>query len=300
MKNCFVIVMCMGITTVFGQNNTGAQQPPAKEKKIKVTDASIMGGFMNMEASVYGSLTDFQLLNPQSLILNENMDGYSSGYGYGGYTYDFRLGALNSGLFGANLGLSFKEKPKSLTQIRVGVAVSGTSVSNFISRTDRSPYDTLTSSQTGQTIYQDSITYHSYSMEYRARQLKLDVSLIYRMYPSARWSMYGGIGLQAGTSLSAYSDINYNEYVVIEGQESNGSYDASVRRSERFKNKNVQEFVAYIPVGVDFRLGKRKEFLKQIHLFTEIRPYVSVLNIPELGSFSGLGMQQVLGLRVTI
>lgn len=303
-KSCSLIVMCTAASLAFGQNNTGTQTPPAPEKKVKITDASIVGGFMSQGMAVAGSLTDFQKLNPQSTILMENMDGYTSpGYRYHGYPFVMNYGSStfpSGGMFGANLGFSFKEKPKSGVQLRCGIAVSGTTFNNFVSKTDRVTYDTLTSSQTGQTVYYDSITYRSYSMQYNARQLKLDVSLLYRMYPSARWSLYGGIGLQGGTSLTAYSDITYNEYSVVEGKTTEYGYEANVSRTERLKNKNVQEVVAYLPIGVDFRLGKRKEFFKQIHLFTELRPYISAMNIPELGTFSGTGFQNVMGLRVTI
>ena len=304
LKKCSLLLACTVSSLAFAQNNTGTQAAPSKEKKVKITDASILGGFMSQNTTIAGSLTDFQKLNPQSAILMENMEGFTSqGYSYYyGYPYAMNYGSnLNAGgTFGASLGLSFKEKPKSVTQLRIGVAVSGTSFNNFVSKTDRVPYDTLTSSQTGQTVYYDSVTYRSYSMQYNARQLKLDVSLLYRMYPSARWSLYGGIGLQGGASLTAYSDITYSEYSVIEGKTSDYNYQDNVNRTERIINKNIQEVVAYLPVGVDFRLGKRKEFLKQIHLFTELRPFVSVLNIPELGTFSGTGFQNIMGLRVTL
>lgn len=302
-KIAIAVIPCLGFTVVFGQTNTGIQSTQEPEKKIKITDASVVGGFMSRNMSVAGSLTDFQRLNPQSAILMENMDGYTApGYGYHGSPFVMNYGSSfpSGGMFGASLGFSFKEKPKSVVQLRCGIAASGTSFNNFISKTDRVTYDTLTSSQTGQTVYQDSITYRSYGMQYNARQLKLDVSLLYRMYPSARWSLYGGVGMQGGTSLTAYSDITYSEYTVVEGKTSEYAYEANVSRTERIRNKNVQEVVAYLPVGVDFRLGKRKEFFKQIHLFTELRPFVSVINIPELGTFSGAGFQNVMGLRVTI
>jgi len=39
---------------------------------------------------------------------------------------------------------------------------------------------------------------------------------------------------------------------------------------------------AYVPVGMDFRLGKKDSFLKMIHLFIEARPSAKVVFQPEI------------------
>lgn len=290
-----IVMLSCTVSTAFCQSST-SPQPESSGKKIKITDASVMGGFVNQNIPVVGSLADFQKLNPQSELLKENMAGYSEGRNYFGFGNNSSYG----GVFGAVLGLSFKEKPKSLTQLRCGISISGINLNNSISKTQITPYDTLTSSQTGQTIYYDSTTTSRYSMNYNAQQLHLDFSLIYRLYPAARWSMYGGVGLSAGASLMAYTDINYSENSTVGSGSTGDRYNDGVYRSERVINKGIKEYVGYLPVGVDFRVGRKKEFLKQIHLFMELRPFVSVMDTQELGTFSSTGVKNTFGLRVTI
>ena len=299
-KIVFVTIASYTVAAAVCQTSTGTQQAPQKDRKIKITDASVLGGVMSQNLPLAGSVSDFQKLNPQSVLLQRNLDGNSTNE----YGYDMGFGSHTlpggSGVFGANLGFSFKEKPKSLTQLRCGIAVSGISISNSMSKTESIPYDTLTSGQTGQTIYYDSVITSGYNMNYFARQLRLDISLIYRIYPAARWSLYGGAGMEGGTSLMAYTDINYSEHLTVGSEEANYNPDDAVYHSERIINKPIQEYVAYLPVGVDFRVGKKKEFFQQIHLFTELRPFISVVNIPELGTFSNTGIKNVVGLRVVI
>ncbi len=295
LKTVLVVTLCSCFITAFCQNTAGVQPPASKTKKLKIGDAFFFGGFMSQNLPVAGSLTDFKKLNPQSAMLGENMNGYSNSQ----YKNDVGFSSNNpaGSVFGAGLGLNFKETEKSVAQLRCGIAVSGINITNRLFKEENIPYDTLTSSQTGQTIYQDSITTQQYGMQYTAKQLHLDLSLIYRIYPSARWSFYGGVGLEGGTSLMAYTDVSYSKSIAIEG--SSTEYDGDYR-SERLINKSVQEYAAYLPIGVDFRMGKKRELLKQMHLFMEFRPFVSNINIPELGNFSSTGVKNAFGIRVTI
>jgi hypothetical protein len=65
-----------------------------------------------------------------------------------------------------------------------------------------------------------------------------------------------------------------------------------------FTNKKKFACAAYVPLGVDFRIGKKRAFWKRTHLFYELRP--SVTTIPELRTFANAGVQQGIGLRVTL
>lgn len=296
-KILLVITVCFSLATAFCQSNADSLPTPAAGKKIRITDASFFGGFMSQNLPVAGTLTDFQKLNPGSVLLKENMEDYSPpGYIYG---IGYNSNAPSGGIFGAFLALSFNETQKSVAQLRCGITITGVNMTNYLSKKESVIYDTLTSSQTGQTTYRDSTIYQSYGMRYTAKQLQLDVSLLYRMYPALRWSVYGGIGINGGASLNAYTDVTYSRSLVLPDN-AGYSYKDNVYITERLINKNVQEVIAYLPLGLDFRLGKKREFLKQVHLYTEFRPFISMINIPELGSFSNTGVKSIFGVRVTI
>lgn len=51
-------------------------------------------------------------------------------------------------------------------------------------------------------------------------------------------------------------------------------------------------------MGVDFRLGKNKEFWKKLHLVYELRPGINMVSVPELRTFATASIQQGLALRV--
>ena len=293
----FTGIACLAITTSFCQSETKLQNEEIKKRKLKVVDAAIAPG-MTFHVSSLGSFSDFQRINPKSVLLNENMDGYTLSNGFM---------ASAGPTFSANLGINIANKAKteykSNTQLRIGITFSEISMSNYLSKTDRKRFDTLTSSQTGQMVFSDSVTYSSYNMNYKTQQLRIDVSIIYRTNPAARWSVFGGIGIEAGESIMAYTDINYSEYSTVTPANSTSvtSYSSNTPyRSERNINKNTYGYATYLPMGVDFRIGNKREFFKQLHVFYEARPFVNYTYIPELGGINSVGIKSALGLRVTI
>lgn len=296
LKVSFAALTCV-VFTAFGQNGTTTENTETSGNKIKITDASIMPGIVFQNTPVV-SLSDFQKLYPQSKILMEDMSGYSTSAG---------LSVSSGSSFNANIGVIKTAKDgtnKSHTVLRLGVSYSGMGMSNHFYKKDTKRFDTLTSSQTGQTHYSDSITYRNYSMYYSTQQVRIDISAVYRTNPLARWSMFGGVGIELGSSINASTTVNYSEYSYIEtsgvSSSSNGSNNTSKSRSETIANKTNIGGAAYLPIGVDFRVGKKREFFKQMHLFYEVRPFVNYMNVPELGTIASVGVKSGIGLRITI
>jgi len=52
-------------------------------------------------------------------------------------------------------------------------------------------------------------------------------------------------------------------------------------------------------LGIDFRIGKKREFWKRTHLFYELRPGINVTSIPELRPITNASVQHGIGLRVS-
>ena len=70
--------------------------------------------------------------------------------------------------------------------------------------------------------------------------------------------------------------------------------------SETIINKRNIAMSAYVPLGLDFRIGKNNKFFNHIHLFTEFRPTVNVTSVPEMGNFFAYGYQLTSGLKFEI
>jgi hypothetical protein len=296
-KLVFSIIACLAVSNSFCQTADNSLSDNVKKKKLKVADAAITPGVVFYNSAL-GAFADFQRLNPNSVLLGEDMQGYTASRGF--------MGSAGPS-FGANLGFKIlnkeKKEYKPNTQLRVGITFSEITISNYLYKTDRKRADTLTSSQTGQVVYSDSVTHSSYNMNYKNQQLRVDVSVVYRTNPAARWSFFGGIGIEAGETILAFTDIGFSKYSKLESSTNNSSssnYNNEPYRTERIINKNGYGYSPYLPMGVDFRVGTKREFFKQLHFFYEARPFLNYTYIPELGGITNVGIKSGIGLRVTI
>lgn len=283
------ILLAISISSIisFGQENKKEQL-----KKIIISDLFVQAGFIK-RTPPSGGLDDFKLLAPQSVLLNENFSGYSK-------TFGFNLKSMYSIL----VGIKFKEKEiyKSNPQLRLGISYySGPILSGGLRKFERKPYDTLYSTQTGQTTYIDSLISRSYRMDYTSDQIRFDGSIIFKTNQQERFSLFTGLGITAGISINAFTDIYYDNQDRIEDR-SNPSPAISYPTSnpdETFINKTNFGFSIYIPIGLDFRIGKKNKFWKQIHLFYELKPGINTTSIPELRSVTNPSFQHGLGIRVS-
>jgi len=276
------------------------EQAPTKKCRMQIQDVFLNTGVF-LEQNGSGMLSDFRTLAPQSAVLNTMNDVSNSD----GFTI------MGNSSFSALVGIKFKNKNsesyKSNPLLRLGISYfTGSALSYSTFNDTRKPFDTLTSAQTGQTIYIDSLSYQSHTMNYTSEQLRLDVSVLFRTNPEARWSVFGGLGITAGLSLNANTHIHYNKFDRTEARFPNGnnsftnsSLTNETRITERFQNSNNFGASAYIPMGVDFRIGKKREFWKQMHLFYELRPGINTVSIPELRTLTNASMQHGIGLRVS-
>jgi hypothetical protein len=183
--------------------------------------------------------------------------------------------------------------------------LTGGGFSGNLFKEERKPYDTLISTQTGDAYYVDSVDAKNLNMSYTADQLRLDGSLIFRTDPAARWSLHAGIGLSAGMSMNAQTEIlymhkKYTEMQFVEFSNGDGFYDTDNFESENFRNKPSFGFSAYVPMGIDFRMGNKREFWKHTHLFYEMGPGVNVTVIPEMRTLTNMSLRHGFGLRVSI
>ncbi|HQQ94668.1 MAG TPA: hypothetical protein PLQ93_08950 [Bacteroidia bacterium] len=268
--------------------------------KVQVCEVNVLfGGGANFNQN--STIADFQKLAPQSKLLKEDFSNYQSSSFYG-------MGS--NGMFSVMMGLRFAKADKSAYRgnpiLRMGfsyITSNNFASSYYQEKTKR--YDTLVSVSNGQIYYLDSTLTKTYNMNYRSEQLRLDLSLIYRTDHKARWQFYSGIGLNAGISLNASTNISYLPY---NGVSNNGYYNyypypypyqqGVQSTSETFRNASNFGVSAYVPLGIDFRMGKKRPFWQRTHLFFEMRPGVNVNSIPELGTFADGYFQSAFGIKV--
>jgi hypothetical protein len=283
--------------SVFGQEQTKTI------KKISIHDVYIQTG-LSSEQLNSGTISDFKILAPQSILLNNDMTNFKQSNGFG---------LMSNSMFSVLVGLQFSNKEKTMYKpnplLRLGFTYSsGTNLMSGSFKEDRIPFDTLTSSQTGQTAFIDSINTERYNMNYTSEQLRFDGSVIFRTNPEARWSLFTGIGITAGISINARTDIYYSNYGTAETTYADGTSSSSpsygysysnIGTTETFRNKRNFGLSTYIPMGIDFRIGKKREFWQRTHLFYELRPSINMTSIPGLQTFTNATIQQGIGVKVS-
>lgn len=281
MRKLFFSFILVTVTVLaFGQ-----VQNSTVVKRIKINEYSIQTGLFG-GSPANSSLADFYILAPNSVLLNSNLIPEPNTY------YPHHYASRPNTMFSAMLGFQFSDKQKTKynknIQLRVGITYSHNSVlSGGLFNTERKTFDTLTSSQTGASTYLDSVITKSLNMNYSSEQLRLDGALIFSTNTDARFSLFSGIGLTAGFSFNSKTTIKYNTHYQIENRVPNDytrhidSFSGS-SETEVISNKNNFGFSAYIPLGVNVKLGYKTEFWKKVNLFYEIRPSINITYIPEL------------------
>lgn len=272
-------------------------------KRIKINEYSVQTGLFG-GSPANTTLADFNILAPNSVLLNSNIIPEPNTY------YPYNYASRPNSMFSAMLGFQFSDKQKTKynknIQLRVGITYFHNSVlSGGLFNTERKTFDTLTSSQTGTLTFIDSVITKSLNMNYSSEQVRLDGALIFRTNPDARFSLYSGIGISAGFSFNAKTTIRYSIDYRIENRIPNeyiqhmNSFDGS-SEIEVITNKNNFGFSAYIPLGINLKLGHKTEFWKKVNLFYEIRPSINITYIPELRTVTNSFVQFGGGFRILL
>jgi hypothetical protein len=243
-----------------------------------------------------GSLADFQTLAPQSVLLQQDLSAYQT---YSGM--NFNLPGQSQSL---SLGLRMAKLPKATFRLGLMHTNHSNTLTTGGSYSETFRIDTLTSSQTGEQFFVDSFSTHSYNARYSQEQVRLDASLLFRYNANERWSFYGGIGANFGLSYNSVTEIQ--QYVSPYGDSYGLSmfydlfYDNGDYEQEIFENKGGFGFGLYAPLGIDFQVGKKREFWMPIHLYMELRPGFNINQISGLGTNFDTGNFSNVGLRFQI
>jgi len=296
MKNLiFPALIILFTTCAFAQDET--------TPKLRISDIQIQGGIQNL-SPIQFDLNDFNTLAPGSPFLATDFSDFSA----------YRLGGYSDGMFAVTVGLTLPDKEKGNHKanptIRVGVFNSrSTSGGLYYSKSDYFPYDTLTSSASGQQFFIDSVHTSTYRMKNNSEYLGLTAAIQYSTNPERRVFLYGGVGIVAACSFNNVTTVENEEYSSFDN--SNPTYNNVYNYypyppmsnwnsyDELHENKTSTFYSAGIPLGIDFRLAKAHPFWRQIHLTWEIKPSVSLVNIPELKSYANTGIATTWGFRVT-
>ncbi|MCC7502880.1 MAG: hypothetical protein IT229_10145 [Flavobacteriales bacterium] len=253
------------------------------------------GAFFAGEQPLYRQ--DISLLAPGSALLAGGLSDHD--YSNAGYEDA-------TGLFDAGVSFHPFRKAGGLgAELRVGFLYGGRStLTGYLRRITRTPYDTLTSSQTGETFYVDSVHNSTYLVECSAERFGLSTSLVWRT--KGRWSIYGGVGFAGGLLMNARTEVYHSTFDGVDDPNSSRPNDVHDGRyagnggSETFRNGTGWWLSLNTPIGLDFQVARRSAFWSRVHLYDELRPQLLFQGTPELGTATNLGLQSVFGVRLKL
>ncbi len=272
----------------------------SSSKQFKLVEARISLGMFNNK----NALSDIGYFNTlsgnQSTILPDNLTAYSVEGGYSG-----------SGLFSLQLGWIKKSKKTNDYNnnriFRLGIDFYTPSIMNYSYRNEKiARIDTLTSSQNGSSYYVDSVITDYYNAAYNSSVLQVTFSAIYSTSQAHQVALYGGLEGALGITFNNYTNISYytdfSNRITLANNVSTyeqSRYNVVFNSAETFRNKTGFTAALGVPLGIDLRLGKKREFWEKLHLFSEVTPYISLFYVPELFTHTITGIKTRFGLRVT-
>jgi hypothetical protein len=272
------------------------------QSSFGVSEVRISVGSLSERSDEIGSLSDFRKLAPNSNILKPsntaNFDNnfYNNYYPSGG-----------DGLFSIQLGLQNKRpngKSSRPTYLVGFTHIGGSSVYKTLSKENNYIVDTFVSLQTGEKFYQDSTVFKRINMFYNSAELRFDLGVRFSTNPKLRWSLFGGGMIGLGKLYNSRTNITQSIMkelrTPINTTPSFNTYSINeILDNEQIKNDGGNNISISTPIGVDFRIGKRREFWKKLHLVAELRPGINRRTINNsIDSYTSAFMQQSLGLKV--
>ena len=268
--------------------------------QIKITQIHLnSGSFIDIDKSK-NKISDFSLLAPGSDILSQDFSAYQQvGYLNPGMMMRDKSNLANSSNFQSiQLGLSFAKCPKGT--LRIGISNVHNELLNASGHYYESHViDTLFSSQTGQMYYVDSTISNNYNGNYSNDQLRLDAAYIFEVNAGKRWAFHAGLGLSIGMSYRSTTRLRTEEYIQpYSGYESTSN--SQNIESESYGNFMVMGGSAYIPLGINFKLGNKREFWKPFVIYNEFRPTIQLNSIPNNTVKFNVGFGSTLGLRYNL
>lgn len=275
-----------------------AQYVPDTTAIPLVSDVFVLGGSQVERDHVMG-LLQWRSLLPNSELLKRDLSGYGRERGFG-------RNLAAAGLFSvhASFRLGGAERAKrSGAYLRTGFsyqAHGGTGMS--LSRYDRVPYDTLTSSQTGNITLVDSVYSSRYDITHRYQQVMLDASVIFMKEFPRRWALYGGAGAAVGGAFGGIGRVEYQEDRYVSHYSGSGGrgFGIDADEEEEFRTKDDFVLVLYAPLGVSYRMGRRHVFWRALNLCYEMRPSLSFGGVPEVQPGPRAAWGHLFGLRVDL
>jgi hypothetical protein len=285
---------------IFSQSDT-------TKDKTELVDIYLSAGRSDFPVFLM-SQSDFKKIVPKSLILSGDILKADFNDFNNDTAGGFKVPNVTSAIYalgGVTLRLKNKEFKKAGPWLKLGLnyfassAFLSTGVFKSKSTTNDSLYFINAIPVSRNTENRHSVIY-----EYSCQSINFESALIYKVNPTGIFCLYGGPGLLLGASfdgkakLISSREIFIKDYLFSSG---NTLYKSDYQKieeiKEEFKFRPNMCFGLFINIGLDLRLAKNYEVIKNIHLFAEAKPMFRAYAVKNAGFQSSVILVANTGLR---
>lgn len=286
-------------------------QTDTLKEKTTLFDFYFSGGTVAYPAFSI-SQNDFKKVIPSSQILSgdimkANFNNFANDSA-GGYAV---TGANKSLYFQAGITLKLKNKEfrGAGPWLKVGMNYfSSSTILNtgvFRSKTvnNDSAYFVGSSPVNQRIVDRQSVTY-----AYSCQSINLEGTLVYRLNPNGIFSLFGGPGAFLGLNfdgkakLVSTEDKTTKDYFTesVSGKVLSNTTTKTSATKEEFSISPNMAFGLFVNVGIDLRLGTNYDYIKNTHLFAEIKPMFRAYGVKNAALQSGVILVANIGLRYQV
>lgn len=294
LKNIILLLVFVSISKF----SVGQIADTSSNHKLKLNDISFVFGGFGISGNG-GSLEEFRVLAPNSILLNRTFDHFNEQTGISGI---IGISAFMGFKFRNNSKFSFKKN----AILNLGIGYFRDDGTNEYFNATKYKLDTLITPATARTVYLDSITRSSYIFSYHYQQLRIEGLFYYQIMDSKRFSVFTGIGFSAGLSFNANIEIGYTQDLIVMSRDSaSGLLETSPtvqleNNQEQFKNKINYGIIGYIPFKFDLRMSSKNNFLFRNHISYELRTGINAKFIHGFDSKNSLIIYHCIGYRIEL
>jgi hypothetical protein len=275
-------------------------QKSTEKRKFQFTDFSFSAGFSGVNNSKL-SLQTYQSLVPESSILNKDLSLYNFGNSLFSSSYNnFRIKTPFNLLVGLKLSDPANSSKMDFS-IRAGLTINKFSNNTtYGNKSNTINYATDTNSL--DITYYDSIKNDNIYMYFSGTYIQFDGAILLKTKSNSKFSFHTGLGFNSGTVFNSYVNIYETQSIMLSIMTTNSRstiYRESNSKNETYEIKKGSYTQIYIPVGFNYRLSKKNEFLQKVELFSEMRPNISFIKIAHLNTQINLSNSILFGCRIT-
>lgn len=283
MKKLLLLASLLPLTLIGQQHHDSIQNDSSEHRQKKFVKFVSISGYAGGDfyRDGFEDRTIFQQAAPNSVVAFADISGYTNWDGS-----MFYMGTRTAMTSGLNVNLHLRCQ-KKFGELRFGISHSIVNVASQQYTLQSTTSLDTTALPGGQTLYTDSVATSSYSLGWNADVIHLNIAWIVRSDPRRWINLYTGVGFFAGIGYNgiittSHYHNSYHQHTIYGSGGGGGMYTSNheqlVEVVEQFRAPMFTSFGVYTPIGMNIRLGHRKNIFGHLAVFGEYNGAIMFVN----------------------